>query len=486
MMVSAGDLISLYLGLELQSLALYVSPPSTATTRKSTEAGLKYFVLGALSSGLLLYGASLIYGFAGSMQLRRASPRPSTAGEHRRRDLRPGVPDLPASASRSRPRRSTCGRPTSTRARRRRSTAFFAGGAEDRGHGAVRPRHADGVLRASSTAVAADRRLRLDRLDGAAAPFAGDRPEQHQAPDGLFLDRQHRLRAGRPRRRHGEGAQGVLIYHRDLCGDDARLVRLHPRHASATASTVEHISDLAGLSRTNPLMAFIFAMLLFSLAGMPPLAGFFAKWYVFVAAIKAGLFTLAVIGVLTSVVGAYYYLRIVKIMYFDEPAGQARSRALRIAHGARGRGPLQHPVLRLSGAAGQRCDIGGEIAVLDGIHARSARNIRGLPSRCLRPDRLDQRGGVARARAGERGPTLVRRHRSRPPAAAGATAPGSRRAAISRAAFWKCSTLRLRSPRRSVLPRALRSKRRCARLSIEAAHALARLGRPEILAEMAE
>jgi NADH-quinone oxidoreductase subunit N len=82
---------------------------------------------------------------------------------------------------------------------------------------------------------------------------------------------------------------------------------------------VEQISDFAGLSRTNPVLAFLFAMFLFSLAGVPPLAGFFAKWYVFVAAIKAGLFTLAVIGVLTSVVGAFYYLSIVKVMYFDEP-----------------------------------------------------------------------------------------------------------------------------------------------------------------------
>jgi len=84
---------------------------------------------------------------------------------------------------------------------------------------------------------------------------------------------------------------------------------------------VEQISDLAGLSRTNPVMAFFLGMLFFSLAGIPPLAGFFAKFYVFLAAINAGLYALAVIGVLASVVGAYYYLRIVKIMYFDEPAG---------------------------------------------------------------------------------------------------------------------------------------------------------------------
>ncbi len=84
----------------------------------------------------------------------------------------------------------------------------------------------------------------------------------------------------------------------------------------------ENISDFAGLSRTNPVLAFFFAMLLFSLAGIPPLAGFFAKFYVFVAAIKAGLFTLAVIGVLASVVGAFYYLNIIKVMYFDEPLSQ--------------------------------------------------------------------------------------------------------------------------------------------------------------------
>jgi NADH-quinone oxidoreductase subunit N len=84
--------------------------------------------------------------------------------------------------------------------------------------------------------------------------------------------------------------------------------------------SVENISDLSGLAKTDGLMAFFLAMMMFSLAGIPPLAGFFAKWYVFNAAIQAGLYWLAVIGVLSSAVAAYYYLRIVKIMYFDEPA----------------------------------------------------------------------------------------------------------------------------------------------------------------------
>jgi NADH-quinone oxidoreductase subunit N len=83
---------------------------------------------------------------------------------------------------------------------------------------------------------------------------------------------------------------------------------------------VEEISDLAGLASTNKGLAFVLAMLMFSLAGIPPLAGFFGKYFVFLAAVKAGLYTLAILGVLASVVGAYYYLRIVKIIYFDEPA----------------------------------------------------------------------------------------------------------------------------------------------------------------------
>jgi NADH-quinone oxidoreductase subunit N len=118
-----------------------------------------------------------------------------------------------------------------------------------------------------------------------------------------------------------EGALGVVIYiviYVAMTTGAFAVILAMRRNGEA----VEQISDFAGLSRTNPVLAFFFAMLLFSLAGIPPLAGFFAKWYVFVAAIKANLFTLAVIGVLTSVVGAYYYIAVVKTMYFDEPAGQ--------------------------------------------------------------------------------------------------------------------------------------------------------------------
>jgi NADH-quinone oxidoreductase subunit N len=122
------------------------------------------------------------------------------------------------------------------------------------------------------------------------------------------------LAAGTP-----EGVQGVLVYMAIyvtmMLGTFACILAMR-----RDGIMVEDISDLAGLSRTKPGMALFLGLLLFSLAGIPPLAGFFAKFYVFLAAIKAGLFTLAVIGIVTSVVSAYYYLSIVKIMYFDEPA----------------------------------------------------------------------------------------------------------------------------------------------------------------------
>ena len=116
-----------------------------------------------------------------------------------------------------------------------------------------------------------------------------------------------------------EGVQGVLVYMSIYVGMTLGTFAciLSMRRDGLL---VENIADLSGLARTKPAMAFFLAMLLFSLAGIPPLAGFFAKFYVFLAAIKAGLYVLAVVGVLASVIGAYYYLTIVKIMYFDEPA----------------------------------------------------------------------------------------------------------------------------------------------------------------------
>ena len=139
--------------------------------------------------------------------------------------------------------------------------------------------------------------------------FAAMNPQALQAARASTV----RWAAGTP-----EGVQGVLVYMAIYVamtlGTFACILAMR-----RDGMLVENIRDLAGLSRTHPTMAFFLAMLLFSLAGVPPLAGFFAKFYVFLAAIKAGLYVLAVIGVITSVVGAYYYLTIVKIMYFDEP-----------------------------------------------------------------------------------------------------------------------------------------------------------------------
>ena len=117
-----------------------------------------------------------------------------------------------------------------------------------------------------------------------------------------------------------EGVNGVLVYMSIYLamtlGTFACILAMR-----RDGKLVEEIDDLSGLASAQPGMAFLLGMLLFSLAGIPPLAGFFAKFYVFAAAIKAGYVTLSVIGVVTSVIGSYYYLRIVKLMYFDEPRG---------------------------------------------------------------------------------------------------------------------------------------------------------------------
>jgi NADH-quinone oxidoreductase subunit N len=117
-----------------------------------------------------------------------------------------------------------------------------------------------------------------------------------------------------------EGVQGVILYlviYTAMTFGVFTLILAMKRNGRA----MEDISDFAGMSRTNPVLAFMCTMLMFSLAGIPPLAGFFAKFYVFTAAIKAGMVTLSVVGVLASVVGAFYYLNVIKVMYFDEQAG---------------------------------------------------------------------------------------------------------------------------------------------------------------------
>jgi NADH-quinone oxidoreductase subunit N len=312
-LISAGDLIMLYLGLELMSLALYVVAASNRDNVKSTEAGLKYFVLGALSSGMLLYGASLIYGFTGTVAFAGIAAAVKTAGI----GIVFGLVFLLA---------GLCFKV---------SAVPFHMWTPDVYEGAPTPVTAFFASAPKVAALAVFTRVAL-------TAFPGIMPQWQQIVVfvaiasmalGSFAAIGQRnikrlmayssighmgfalvgLAAGT-----AEGAQGVLIYIAIYVamtlGSFAVILTM-----KRNGQHFENISDFAGLSRTNPLLAFFFAMLLFSLAGIPPLAGFFAKFYVFIAAIKAGLFTLSVVGVLTSVVGAYYYLLIVKVMYFDEP-----------------------------------------------------------------------------------------------------------------------------------------------------------------------
>ena len=316
MMISANDLISLYVGLELQSLALYVVAAFKRDSARSAEAGLKYFVLGALSSGMLLYGASLVYGFTGSTDFATiaASVQPSganlglifglvflMAGFAFKISAVPfhmWTPDVYEGA------------PTPV-------TAFFA----------AAPKLAAMALtvRALITAFPAvtvqwqQIVVFLSIASMALGSFAAIGQTNIKrlmaySSIGHIGYALVGLAAG-----SAEGVQGVIIYLAIYLamtlGTFACVLAMR-----RGGRMVEDIDQLSGLSRTSPTMAFLLAMLLFSLAGIPPLAGFFAKFYVFLAAIHSGLYVLAVIGVLLSVVGAYYYLRIVKIMYFDAPA----------------------------------------------------------------------------------------------------------------------------------------------------------------------
>ena len=315
MMISAADLIALYLGLELMSLSLYVVAASNRDSVRSTEAGLKYFVLGALSSGMLLYGASLIYGFTGTVSF--AGIAKSTHGGAGI-GLIIGLVFVFA---------GLCFKV---------SAVPFHMWTPDVYEGAPTPVTAFFAAAPKIAAIALFIRVAI-------VAFPGIVPQWQQilvfvaiasmalgAFAAIGQRNIKRLMAYSSIGHMGfaliglaaataEGVQGVLIYMAiylamTLGTFCVILAMRRPEGA------VENIADLAGLARTNPALAFFLALLLFSLAGIPPLAGFFAKYYVFLAAIKAGLFTLAVLGVLASVVGAYYYLMIVKVMYFDEQA----------------------------------------------------------------------------------------------------------------------------------------------------------------------
>jgi NADH-quinone oxidoreductase subunit N len=312
-LISANDLIALYLGLELMSLALYVIAASDRDNVRSTEAGLKYFVLGALSSGMLLYGASLVYGFTGNVGFEAIAKAAGEGGvglifglvflfvgfcfKVSAVPFHMWTPDVYEGA------------PTPV-------TAFFASATKA---AAIAMFVRVTIVAFPSITVQWQQIIVFVAIASMALGSFAAIGQKNLKRLMAYSSIGHMgfalvgLAAGT-----AEGVQGVLIYMTIYVamtlGTFAVILAMR-----RDGKLVESISDLSGLARTHPTQAFFLGALLFSLAGIPPLAGFFAKFYVFLAAIKAGLYVLAVLGVVSSVVGAYYYLAIVKVMYFDAP-----------------------------------------------------------------------------------------------------------------------------------------------------------------------
>ncbi|MGO9743061.1 MAG: NADH-quinone oxidoreductase subunit NuoN [Roseiarcus sp.] len=314
LLISASDFIALYLGLELMSLSLYVVAAYQRDDVRASEAGLKYFVLGALSSGMLLYGVSLMYGYSGTVSF--AGVAAALQGASSLGVLFGLVFVLAGLAFKI-------------------SAVPFHMWTPDVYEGAPTPVTTFFASAPKMAAMAVLARVTLTAFPGVASEwrqivtFISIASMALGAFAAIGQSNIKRLMAYSSIGHMGfalvglaagtvEGAHGVVIYMAIYLvmtlGTFAGILSMR-----RNGSYVEDIADLSGLARTNGPMAFFLAMMMFSLAGVPPLAGFFAKFYVFAAAMKADLYGLAVIGVLLSAVGAYYYLRIVKLMYFDEP-----------------------------------------------------------------------------------------------------------------------------------------------------------------------
>src|SRR4051812_19135798 len=316
LMVSAQSFVALYMGLELQSLALYVLAASDRDNLRSTEAGLKYFVLGSLSSGMMLYGIGLIYGFTGSVDF--VTVAHVVKGGALSTGLIFGLVFLIAGLAfkiSAVPFHMWTpdvyeGSPTPI-------TAYFASSAKIAAFAlllrALLTPFPDAlhqwrqiiifisVLSMALGAVAAIGQTNIKRL--MAYSSIG-----HMGYALLGLAAGTAL-----------GVRGVMFYLVFYAVTNLGVFACI-QAMRRNGKPVEGIYDLAGLARTNPWLAFAFAAMMLSLSGLPPLAGILAKAYIFLAAIQAHLYALAIFGVITSVIGAYYYLRIVKVMYFDEPA----------------------------------------------------------------------------------------------------------------------------------------------------------------------
>jgi len=313
LMISSYDLIIFYLGLELQSLCLYILASFKRDDERSTEAGLKYFVLSALASGLLLYGCSLIYGFTGSTNFEIISENLSEGNTGAVFGMVFIIVGLAFKVSAVPFHMWTPdvyeGSPTSV-------TSFFA-------------------LVPKIAALTVFIRFMY-------VPFIN--VISHWQTIIIFLSIASMILGAVAA--IGQSNIKRLMAYSSIGHMGYALAGLAPGTNAGIHSTIiyltiylvmnlgafgcifmmkrenvfyEKINDLSGLSKNHPMLALGFLIILFSLAGMPPLAGFFAKFYIFMAVIEAKMYTLAIIGLVTTVVSAFYYLRIIKVIYFDKP-----------------------------------------------------------------------------------------------------------------------------------------------------------------------
>ena len=317
-MVSANDLLSLYVGLELQSLSLYVLAAFKRDAVRSTEAGLKYFVLGALASGILLYGSTLVYGFTGTTSFAGIADAVNGT-ETRSLGILFGLAFVAAGLAfkvAAVPFHMWTpdvyeGAPTPV-------TAFFS----------AAPKVAAVALfirvMTGPFGEIADDWVGIISLLAGASMLLGAFAAIGQTNIKRLMAYSSIGHVGYAlmglAANSTNGVRGVLFYLAIYLAMNLGAWGIILSMRRPEGPLVKDINDLAGLGRRQPLLAAAMAIFMFSLAGVPPLAGFFAKFYVFYAAIDAGLYALALVGVLATVVGSYYYLRIIKVMYFDEPA----------------------------------------------------------------------------------------------------------------------------------------------------------------------
>ena len=316
MMVSAGDMLTLYVGLELQSLAAYVLASFMRRDSRSAEAGLKYFVLGALASGILLYGISLVYGFTGTTLF---SGIATAMGDGLSTGELFGLVFVFAGLA------------------FKISAVPFHMWTPDVYEGAPTPVTAFFASAPKVAAMALLVRVAVEAMGPAASAwqqiviFAALASTILGGVAAIGQSNIKRLLAYSSINNVGfalfglvagtaEGVAAVMTYMAVYVAMTLGSFLCVLQMRDAQGEPVETIESLSGLSRTRPALAAAFAMFMFSLAGIPPLFGFWPKFLVFDAVVGVGLWPLAMVGIATSVIGAFYYLKIVKTMYFDEPA----------------------------------------------------------------------------------------------------------------------------------------------------------------------